>query len=85
MFRISNLVTAFARYRHGQALTLILMLGVVANPSMAQETSRQASDSGAGQDSLAELGAKLSNPLSDVWALFTEPRCQLEQGRSQRR
>jgi hypothetical protein len=24
------------------------------------------------QDSLAELGAKLSNPVSDVWALFTE-------------
>ena len=25
-----------------------------------------------GQGNLAELGAKLSNPLSDVWALFTE-------------
>jgi len=26
----------------------------------------------AGQSSLAETGAKLSNPVSDVWALFTE-------------
>jgi hypothetical protein len=51
---------------------LIVMFGLVADPSMAQEPSRHASDSGAGQGSLAELGAKLSNPLSDVWALFTE-------------
>jgi hypothetical protein len=51
---------------------LIVMFGVAADPSMAQEPSRHASDSGAGQGNLAELGAKLSNPLSDVWALFTE-------------
>jgi hypothetical protein len=37
---------------------------------MAQEPKPQAADGGHG--SLAELGAKLSNPLSDVWALFTE-------------
>jgi len=68
----ARIVTAFARYAHCLALTLILMLGVAANPSMAQEPSGQASGGGAGQDSLAELGKKLSNPLSDVWALVTE-------------
>lgn len=36
---------------------------------MAEETLGQASG---GSGSLAELGSKLSNPLSDVWALFTE-------------
>jgi hypothetical protein len=51
-------------------LTLTLGLWVVA--AWGQESVRQPTSGGAGQGNLAELGAKLSNPLSDVWALFTE-------------
>lgn len=65
-------VTACTDRMRYLALMLIAMSWIAADPSMAQEPSRQASGSGAGQGSLAELGAKLSNPLSDVWALFTE-------------
>lgn len=36
------------------------------------KTPNTAAASGAGQNSLEETGAKLSNPVSDVWALFTE-------------
>jgi hypothetical protein len=64
--------TSFTRCTHCFALMLILMFGVVADPTMAEEPSGQASAGGGGSDSLAELGSKLSNPLGDVWALFTE-------------
>lgn len=39
--------------------------------AVAQGNSGQASVQ-SGQGNLAEIGAKLSNPVSDVWALFTE-------------
>ena len=65
--KASNLVVSASSHRMRQlALILIAMSWIAADPSMAQEPSRQASDSDAGQGSLAELGAKLSNPLSDV-------------------
>jgi hypothetical protein len=39
---------------------------------VAAASGQESAGSGGGQGNLAELGAKLSNPLSDVWALFTE-------------
>ena len=47
------------------ALTLGLAFTL---PAMAQSSK----DSGTEHGSLGELGAKLSDPTSDVWALFTE-------------
>ena len=44
-------------------------------PGMAtgdQADANQKAPAGSGKASLAETGAKLSNPVSDVWALFTE-------------
>jgi hypothetical protein len=40
-------------------------------------------DSGTQHGSLAEVGAKLSNPLSSVWALFTEFDLSLNNGNAQ--
>jgi hypothetical protein len=65
-------VAAFFRHLCYLGLALTAITGVAAEPSRAGEPSRQSDDSGTGQGGLAELGAKLSNPLSDVWALFTE-------------
>jgi hypothetical protein len=50
------------------SMMLTLTLGLWVATAWAQEPA----GSGAGQGNLSELGAKLSNPLSDVWALFTE-------------
>jgi hypothetical protein len=53
------------------ALTLAFVL--VAGAAAAQPASPAAAGAGgAGQGDLAEVGAKLSNPVSDVWAMFTE-------------
>ena len=51
---------------------LTLTLGLWVAAAWGQEPAGQSAGSGGGQGNLAELGAKLSNPLSDVWALFTE-------------
>jgi hypothetical protein len=40
--------------------------------AQASGASGTAGGTPVGGDSLAEIGAKLSNPVSDVWALFTE-------------
>jgi hypothetical protein len=47
---------------------LVLFLALVSSGVLAQD-AKAAKTSG---DSLSELGAKLSDPTSDVWALFTE-------------
>jgi hypothetical protein len=47
------------------ALLFVLSLGFVSAEALAE-------DSGTKHGSLSELGAKLSDPTSDVWALFTE-------------
>lgn len=47
----------------------VSMQVAVAMPSAAQQTTPPKA---AGGSSLAEVGHKLSNPLSNVWALFTE-------------
>ena len=46
---------------------LLFSMLVSAADIRAEEEQKQS-----GQGSLAEVGAKLSNPVSDVWALFTE-------------
>lgn len=49
-------------YKHLRVTVLGVLLAIVSNASVAQE----------GQTSAAEVGKKLSDPLSDIWALFTE-------------
>jgi hypothetical protein len=58
------------------ALLLVLALPMLAAAHPPDETHGHhpgdQPDSGGEHGSLAETGAKLSNPVSDVWALFTE-------------
>jgi len=58
-------VESFSTRRVGFAFLLVSV-------SLAGATSGQEPTSGSGQTDLAEIGAKLSNPVSNVWALFTE-------------
>jgi len=54
------------------ALLVIVMAGMASTGATAQDVQQQSAHSGTEHGSLGELGAKLSNPLGDVWALFTE-------------
>jgi hypothetical protein len=55
------------------ALFFAVLLLFVSSKALAEESKAKKSiESGTEHGSLSELGAKLSNPLSDVWALFTE-------------
>jgi hypothetical protein len=60
------------------AWVLVLFLALVSSEVLAQDAkaAKTSSDgtahSGTEHGSLGELGAKLSDPTSDVWALFTE-------------
>jgi len=62
------------------SMILVATLVLCAGRAHGQETTAQSAAGGAsgqasvqsGQGNLAEIGAKLSNPVSDVWALFTE-------------
>ena len=56
---------------------LVLLLTLVSSEALAEDTPTQKTTdgtehSGTEHGSLGELGAKLSDPTSDVWALFTE-------------
>jgi hypothetical protein len=56
---------------------LVLLLTLVSFEALAEDTPTQKTTdgtehSGTEHGSLGELGAKLSDPTSDVWALFTE-------------
>ncbi len=53
------------------AAALVLLLVPCSSLAQPAESAGAPSD-GSGSKSLAEIGAKLSNPVSDVWALFTE-------------
>ena len=53
----------------GYAALLVVCLMAGGTPVMAQEVKPKAGGGGA---SAAEAGKKLSDPLSDIWALFTE-------------
>jgi hypothetical protein len=51
-------------------LILVVMFVLLGEAAHAQQSSQDSAVGG--ENSLDEIGAKLSNPVSDVWALFTE-------------
>ena len=63
------------------ASSLVLLLALFSTAALAEET-KTAKPTGDGTEhgSLGELGAKLSDPTSDVWALFTEFDFQWSRG-----
>src|SRR5512136_2562865 len=58
------------RSRKRPCLLICLVCGALLFSMLLSAEDSKAEDKE--QGSLAELGAKLSNPVSDVWALFTE-------------
>ena len=65
-----RLVTFFIHAaRHYLPVILVSLSGWAASPAIAENAKPQA---GGGGTSAAEAGKKLSDPLSDIWALFTE-------------
>ena len=54
------------------ALLVVVIMGLASIEVAAQDAKQQSGSSGTEHGTLGELGAKLANPLSDVWALFTE-------------
>lgn len=54
------------------SIGLVLALLLVALPGRGQGPQPDAAGGKVEQSDLAEIGAKLSNPVSDMWALFTE-------------
>lgn len=63
--------TMHARRTRSLVTTLIGLISLTATSAIAEEAKPQAGGE-SGQASAAEVGKKLSDPLSDVWALFTE-------------
>ena len=53
-------------------LLVVAIMGFASIKVNAQDARQQSEPSGTEHGTLGELGAKLANPLSDVWALFTE-------------
>jgi hypothetical protein len=53
-------------------LVLALPMAAVAHPPDSDHVHHDKADSGTKHGSLSEVSHKLSNPLSSVWALFTE-------------
>ena len=52
---------------------MALLVGVVPGTASSHEEAKSpASQTGSAQGSLADVGAKLSDPTSNIWALFTE-------------
>ena len=62
------------------SLAFVNPLAAVAHPPDDDHSHHAKTDSGTSHGSLAETGAKLSNPVSDVWALFTEFDLTLNNG-----
>lgn len=54
------------------AALLAMAVTAAARAEPTEAPTPAGSSPAAGKDDLAEVGAKLSNPVSDVWALFTE-------------
>ena len=54
------------------ALLVVVLMGLASIEVTAQDAKQKSGDSGTEHGTMGELGAKLANPLSDVWALFTE-------------
>jgi hypothetical protein len=55
----------------GVVLCCVVIICVIQSTGGGYE-GKKSTDNGTKHGSLSELGTKLSNPLSDVWALFTE-------------
>jgi hypothetical protein len=51
---------------------LVAIAAPAASPAQLAQAATATASSRSGQEDLGEIGAKLSNPVSDVWALFTE-------------
>ena len=63
------------------ASSLVLLLALFSTAALAEETeTAKPTGDGTEHGSLGELGAKLSDPTSDVWALFTEFDFQWSRG-----
>ena len=66
-------MTAASRFAKSMAITLLVAAApVTANAEQAETAPVSVGQTGSEYGSLAEVGAKLSNPVSDVWALFTQ-------------
>ena len=66
-------MTAASRCAKSMSITLLVAAApVTANAEPAEKAPVSAGQTGSEHESLAEVGAKLSNPTSDVWALFTQ-------------
>ena len=63
--RVTGSVLAFC-------MMLVLPVVAIAHPPNDDHAHHDQVDSGTEHGSLAEIGKKLSNPMSNVWALFTE-------------
>jgi hypothetical protein len=70
----TNVQTARARCQRVMAPALLLALIVSAGAARGQEPAKTPGGDLAAPDAadVSETGKKLSNPLSDVWAMFTE-------------
>ena len=66
-------MTAASRFAKSMAITLLIAAApVTANADPAETAPGSADQTGSEHESLAEVGAKLSDPTSNVWALFTQ-------------
>jgi hypothetical protein len=71
--RIGGLLNMMRNLGRSALAAIVLALTFFAVVASAQEPNTGSKPDGApSQESVAEIGAKLSNPVSDVWALFTQ-------------
>jgi len=70
---IRRLMTAASRIAKSMAITLLIAAApVTANAEPSETAPVSVGQTGSEHKNLAEVGAKLSDPTSDVWALFTQ-------------
>ncbi len=66
-------MTAASRFAKSMAITLLVAAApVTANAEQAETAPVSAGQTDSEHGSLAEVGAKLSDPTSNVWAMFTQ-------------
>ena len=64
--------TVVAIFKEVKAWSLVLAVALILSGGTAYGQGTTTKPMTGGQKDLGEIGAKLSNPASDVWALFTE-------------
>ena len=64
--------TVFAIFKEVQVWSLVLAVAQILNGGTAYGQAAATKPAAKAGHDLGEIGAKLSNPASDVWALFTE-------------